>query len=587
MAENMYNWQYNTIPGNANQGAILLTRNDIGQPPFNQSDFIWKAMEDIIGVANVKFEYDEATNTFHIYKATGHVDNNGNWTYNWEEYGSWDALTEEAAETLKKLVYVDYIFEQTTVGSIEVVTIKGVRKDDTVDVIATLTFVSKAYVDEAISALREYLLVFINKKWEYKGTVQDSTILPDNAPFGSVYGVINESDMFVNIATSGTANWIPFTKIYENYTAGAVKLTKGTNGVYADLRYDSIDFLIDQAQHLKSQIIDDTLDASSPYANRKTYSIDKILQLLSQAMRYKGQVDYYDLLPTTGNVAGDTWNVKYSGTSTQGGTELDGDNYAWNGTGWDDLSGEYRAGVGIQIEGKVISATGIAFNVGPGLMITGSGSNAVLQTRNGNGLTYTNVGTTANPIYALEVKLDGSRGMISTTQDGIAVSVGEGIKFNNNGSVALNHNSDIVITNNQATVPLKTINGNDVHGTGNIEIDSIESIGVTYNTEYIKADQTYIRAVKVANNLVFLCGQINLKTYPDPIPEGTTIFTLGNNFPVKTFNTYFSLICNNCDSVMNCYILAGSRNFIINKTVAVQGLTIPNYSYWVLNGMIV
>ncbi len=43
---------------------------------------------------------------------------------------------------------------------------------------------------------------------------------------------------------------------------------------------------------------------------------------------YKGQVNTYNDLPKTGNHTGDTWNVKDTG-----------ENYCWNGTGWDCLSG--------------------------------------------------------------------------------------------------------------------------------------------------------------------------------------------------------------------------------------------------------
>lgn len=42
--------------------------------------------------------------------------------------------------------------------------------------------------------------------------------------------------------------------------------------------------------------------------------------------KYKGSVASFALLPTTGNTAGDVYNV-----------ETDGQNYAWNGTEWDSL----------------------------------------------------------------------------------------------------------------------------------------------------------------------------------------------------------------------------------------------------------
>ena len=45
-------------------------------------------------------------------------------------------------------------------------------------------------------------------------------------------------------------------------------------------------------------------------------------------MHYKGQKPTFEELPSTGNQQGDVWDV-----------QADGHNYAWNGTGWDKLSG--------------------------------------------------------------------------------------------------------------------------------------------------------------------------------------------------------------------------------------------------------
>lgn len=89
MSNNIPAWQFNTIPGNAVQGSILLTRRDIGNPPFNQSDFTWYPMEDVVGIANIKLEYDQSSNYFKLYKAKGHINNKKKWTYEWEFVGEW------------------------------------------------------------------------------------------------------------------------------------------------------------------------------------------------------------------------------------------------------------------------------------------------------------------------------------------------------------------------------------------------------------------------------------------------------------------------------------------------------------------
>lgn len=486
--ENVISTNLNPLPGNANQGAILMTRNVIQNPPFNEDDFIWKAMEDIIGVANVRLDYNETENTYTIYKAKGHQDNEGNWQYEWEAFGTWNALTDEVAEALRSLEYVSYRYDVQTVNNVSTLKVYGTRKDGTEDLIANITFVKKEYVDQALENVKEVfagialqstdvgnqrtlnvkydnndlqvdsnnqlkLADWVKLRWHYEGEVQDATVLPDNATKGAVYNVINEADMYVNISNTSTPSWKAFTEIAESFNVYAIELHKGTNGLYGKLRYDTVDFMIDQFYNLKSQLIDDTLDASSPLANRKVYSINKILQLLSSMFRYKGQVDYYDLLPTTGQEVGDCWNIKYVGTSTQGSTELDGDNYAWNGTSWDDLSGEYRAGAGIVINGKTISATGISFIVGDGLQATGAGSTTTLSTRITNGLQRVNVGTTADPVYADGVK-PGSA--IEVNANGVSVKTGYTTKTDSvTGNLEVNYNEGLSEnTNGQLKVNL-------------------------------------------------------------------------------------------------------------------------------------
>ena len=105
------NWQFNVLPGNANQGAILVTRKDIQDPPFDQDAFIWLAMEDIIGTADIKLEYNDKTNIYTLYKSKGHRDNNGNWSYEWGRVGSWERLSPEVAKILRQLTYSPTGFE--------------------------------------------------------------------------------------------------------------------------------------------------------------------------------------------------------------------------------------------------------------------------------------------------------------------------------------------------------------------------------------------------------------------------------------------------------------------------------------------
>lgn len=64
------------------------------------------------------------------------------------------------------------------------------------------------------------------------------------------------------------------------------------------------------------------------YGITDAYTKAEIDGKLGGAMHYKGQKPTFAELPAEGNQPGDVWDV-----------QADGANYAWNGTGWDKLSG--------------------------------------------------------------------------------------------------------------------------------------------------------------------------------------------------------------------------------------------------------
>ena len=79
----------------------------------------------------------------------------------------------------------------------------------------------------------------------------------------------------------------------------------------------------------------DTIDAelSNRYPKSQTYSsreadeaIANAINALPRGLIYRGAVDYYNNLPSENNELGDTYSIKYQGTS---GTEPDGNEYAW------------------------------------------------------------------------------------------------------------------------------------------------------------------------------------------------------------------------------------------------------------------
>lgn len=66
------------------------------------------------------------------------------------------------------------------------------------------------------------------------------------------------------------------------------------------------------------------------------YTKSEVDAKVSSVMRYKGSKDTYAELPSEGNEIGDVWNVV--GADTTNGVRA-GDNFAWNGTSWDNLGG--------------------------------------------------------------------------------------------------------------------------------------------------------------------------------------------------------------------------------------------------------
>lgn len=70
-----------------------------------------------------------------------------------------------------------------------------------------------------------------------------------------------------------------------------------------------------------------TADIASTYAKKTD---------ISTAFRYRGSVDTYSALPTNGMAVGDVYNVVAADTANN---IKAGDNVAWNGNGWDNLSG--------------------------------------------------------------------------------------------------------------------------------------------------------------------------------------------------------------------------------------------------------
>lgn len=102
----------------------------------------------------------------------------------------------------------------------------------------------------------------------------------------------------------------------ENYAEVSSLATVATTGSYTDLI---------NKPSIPSKTSDLTNDSDFQTG---TQVESAITTALSSVMHYKGTVPTYEDLPDSGQVIGDVWNVTDTGA-----------NYAWNGTGWDELSG--------------------------------------------------------------------------------------------------------------------------------------------------------------------------------------------------------------------------------------------------------
>ena len=101
-----------------------------------------------------------------------------------------------------------------------------------------------------------------------------------------------------------------------------------------------------------------TINSGQPLTvTNKTINIDlsgyATTSDMTSVYKYKGSKASYALLPSSGNVVGDVWNIE-AADATNGINA--GDNVAWNGTAWDVLAGTVDLSGYVQAEaGKGLS----------------------------------------------------------------------------------------------------------------------------------------------------------------------------------------------------------------------------------------
>ena len=117
-----------------------------------------------------------------------------------------------------------------------------------------------------------------------------------------------EKSKLAGIATGANAYSLPTAS---STVLGGVKI--GNNLTISNGIISAVQGKVDLTPYAK------TADIASTYAKKTD---------IATAFRYRGSVDTYAALPTNGVAVGDVYNVVNAG-----------DNVAWNGNGWDNLSG--------------------------------------------------------------------------------------------------------------------------------------------------------------------------------------------------------------------------------------------------------
>lgn len=125
-----------------------------------------------------------------------------------------------------------------------------------------------------------------------------------------------EKSKLAGIAAGANAYSLPTAS---STTLGGVKI--GSNLTISNGVISAVQGKVDLTPYAK------TADIASTYAKKTD---------ISTAFRYKGSVETYSALPTNGVAVGDVYNI--TAADTGHGVKA-GDNVAWNGNDWDNLSG--------------------------------------------------------------------------------------------------------------------------------------------------------------------------------------------------------------------------------------------------------
>lgn len=151
-----------------------------------------------------------------------------------------------------------------------------------------------------------------------------------------------KTDIVVDAALNGTStNAIQNKAVYEAFQLKADKtqLNDYLAKTEAGTTYATKDSLNNEVNQLVEEInlkLDDTVAASTYLRKDDANTTYAKKSDISNVYKFKGTKTNYADLPTTGVVTGDVWNI--TNADAEHGIKA-GDNVAWNGTAWDNLSG--------------------------------------------------------------------------------------------------------------------------------------------------------------------------------------------------------------------------------------------------------
>lgn len=153
---------------------------------------------------------------------------------------------------------------------------------------------------------------------------------------------IFKTDIVVDAALNGTSkNPIQNKAVFDALKLKADVVALGNYLTKTDARttYVTKDSLNNEVNQLVEEInlkLDDTVAASTYLRQDDANNTYAKKSDISNIYKFKGTKTTYAELPTTGVVTGDVWNI--TNADAEHGIKA-GDNVAWNGTAWDNLSG--------------------------------------------------------------------------------------------------------------------------------------------------------------------------------------------------------------------------------------------------------